>query len=250
MSLLCASKLQISPITVPLKITTLFSLLTCILHYSFIGNSVTKISIADIPLLSTIYFVIWSNIMFLIRLIENLNIASPIKSLRTMRNIHKFLVFGVLFHALSTSSSSFIEEEHQIWYYLNNTIWLILYAMETRYFINVKLTNNKRESNSSSLLQNQLKWALLFCGHLIARRLNQTGDKWLNTPDIGDWLQMEENRIWNSFFVCASLLFVYLTCMEFGSILTNVLTLTACMLIYYYRTLNGSVYFAGIKPSE
>ncbi|XP_031627446.1 GPI ethanolamine phosphate transferase 2 [Contarinia nasturtii] len=243
------TKVKIDPITIPLKFTTLFSFIASILHCNFLGNSITKSSFSGIPLFSIIYFVIFSNFNFLLILIRNIDLVTSIKSMCKMTNFQKFLVFGVIFHAVSTFSSSFIEEEHQIWYYLNNTIWLMLYVMESRHFISKHLTQ-KPESNSTALVQNQLKWAVLLCGHLIARRLNQTGDKWLNTPDIGDWLQMEDNRIWNSLFVSASLLLAYLTSLDFGNILTNVLTLTACMLIYYYRTLNGSVYFAGIKPSD
>lgn len=201
--------------------------------------------------MAAIHFVVLSNLQFLLKM-RNLEIVKSFKSILTMPKLCAFLVFGVVWHGVSMSSSSFIEEEHQTWYYLNNTIWIILYLMETKHLLNGKWTEKKMSSKTEeheSLFQNQLKWALLFGGHLIARRLNQTGDKWLNTPDIGDWLQREENRIWNSLFMSSSLLCVYLTCMDFGSILTNVLTLTACMLIYYYRTLNGSVYFAGIKAS-
>lgn len=111
------------------------------------------------------------------------------------------------------------------------------------------ISSNANNLNGLSWTQ-QIGWILLFGGHLIGRRLNQTGDKWLNVPDIGDWLQMDEHRLANSFFTIGSLLLLHISCLDFGSILTNVLTLTACMLIYYYRTLKGSVYFAGIKSSE
>lgn len=37
---------------------------------------------------------------------------------------------------------------------------------------------------------------------------------------------------------------------EFNGTLTNILTFTAAVLIYYFRALSGFVYFAGIKPSE
>lgn len=174
------------------------------------------------------------------------------KLLLSMPKLGTFLVIGIIFHAVSISSSSFIEEEHQTWYYLNSTVWIVLYIMETRHLLNRKPPSGKTALEvavSESIIHNQLQWILLFVGHLLARRLNQTGDKWLSIPDIGDWLQMEENRIWNSLFVFMSLLFLYLTCMDFGSILTNVLTLTACMLIYYYRTESGSVYLAGVKAS-
>lgn len=105
-------------------------------------------------------------------------------------------------------------------------------------------------SDNVSNRTNYFSWVLLFCGHLLARRLNQTGDKWLAEPDIGDWLVLDECRLWNSLFVFSALGQMILNLVDFGSILTNVLTLTASILIYYYRTLMGSVFFAGIKKSE
>lgn len=47
----------------------------------------------------------------------------------------------------------------------------------------------------------EMNWLALFAILLIGRRLNQTGDKWLNLPDIGDFLVMEQHRFWNSCFV-------------------------------------------------
>lgn len=96
----------------------------------------------------------------------------------------------------------------------------------------------------------QLTWFYLLSSHLLARRMNQTGDKWVNVPDVGDWFVMEENRVWNSYFVAFSLFLMIINCSDYGSILTNVLTLTAVILIYYFRTLTGAIYFAGIKESE
>lgn len=238
-------------VVIPLKQAMFLGLGFSLLHSNLFGSSLTNSSLTAIPLMGLIYFVAVLNIQFLLTLSRNVEIVNSLKAIRTTTKFCKFLTFGIIFHGISTASSSFIEEEHQIWYYLNNTIWIILYAIETRQLWNVKSSKTKTTNDvNQSLTQHHLKWLLLFCGHLIARRLNQTGDKWLMVPDIGDWLQMEENRIWNSLFMSISLLLVYLTCMDFGSILTNVLTMTACMLIYYYRTLNGSVYLAGIKPSE
>lgn len=180
--------------------------------------------------------------------------------LRWLKNVPfllKFGIFGAIFHTISVLSSSFIEEEHQIWHYLHSTILVLLYIFELKNAIKSPNVDNKMKKTSPNsddskeiCWMRQIGWILLFGGHLIGRRLNQTGDKWLNVPDIGDWLQMDEHRLANSFFTTGSLLLLHISCLDFGSILTNVLTLTACMLIYYYRTLKGSVYFAGIKASE
>lgn len=94
-----------------------------------------------------------------------------------------------------------------------------------------------------------LSWIHLLVLHLLARRLNQTGDKWINVPDVGDWLVMEENRLWNSYFVAAALFLMVVHCSEYGSLLTNVLAVTAAVLVYYYRILTNAVYFSGVKAT-
>lgn len=160
----------------------------------------------------------------------------------------QFFVFGIVFHPLSYASSSFIEEEHQTWYYLTSTALIALYLMETRSLL--QPPNGGQFENKHSLKRRQFQWFCVFVAHLIARRLNQTGDKWLMQPDIGDWLTMDEHRLSNSIFVFISLCCLFLNCVDFGGILTNVLTLTACTLIYYFRTIGGFVYFTGIKKSE
>lgn len=233
------------------KYAVAFGLIASIIHYNVSDQTLWSSDIVAIPLAGIIYFVIALNIQLLSKLCRNIEILNSLKSLRSTTNFSKFLAFGIILHGISTISSSFIEEEHQIWYYINNTVWIILYLIETKHLLKAKSAKNPKPTQLEELsfAENQLKWFLLFGGHLIARRLNQTGDKWLSVPDIGDWLQLEENRTWSSFFASASLLLLYFACMDFGSILTNVLTITACMLIYYYRTLNGSVYFAGIKAT-
>lgn len=238
-------------VNVSVKYSIICCVIMSLMHYNFFNHAIVQSNLLTISLTTVIYFVVLTNIQFLVKM-RNIEMVKSLKSLHSLPKLSAFLVFGVLFHGISMLSSSFIEEEHQTWYYLNSAVWILLYLMETRHLLNEKSPKKTAEASSAeheSIFQNQLKWALLFVGHLVARRLNQTGDKWLSIPDIGDWLQMEENRIWNSFFTSASLLFVYLTSLDFGGILTNVLTLTACMLIYYYRTLTGFVYFAGIKPN-
>lgn len=118
------------------------------------------------------------------------------------------MLLSVIFHAFSYSSSSFIEEEHQTWYYFANTIFII-------FFVNSLIKNANREINlllepnngptlivmSNENILNLIKWCGFFVVHLFLRRLNQTGDKWLAIPDIGDWLDMSENKLWLSWFL-------------------------------------------------
>lgn len=238
------------PIKIPLKYLIVCGLVTSLVHFNVSNRSVWQSSLVIYPIFGALHLIVLLNIQILIGMANDLGIGKIKDLLASIPTSGTVLTIAIIFHAISMSSSSFIEEEHQTWYYFNSTVWILLYLVETRHLLNRKPPSGKTALEvtvSESIIHNQLQWIVLFVGHLLARRLNQTGDKWLTIPDIGDWFQMEENRVWNSLFMAVSLLILYLTCMDFGSILTNVLTLTACMLIYYYRTQTGSVYLAGVK---
>lgn len=196
--------------------------------------------------------------------------TKTLQLIRDCPGVVGFLLSGIIIHALSLASSSFIEEEHQTWYYLTTTLLVLLYFWDWKRLLQAeplperKNRPGKTKNAEAPTLINflsgknaadryvwfQASWLHLFVMHLLARRLNQTGDKWLALPDIGDWLVMDDHRLVHSFFVITSLLLMIINCADYGSILTNVLTLTASVLIYYYRALTGSVYFAGVKQSE
>lgn len=213
---------------------------------------------------------ITTNARLLLVTVPPTNLNKIVKSVSESPPFVGFLLFGVILHAVSLASSSFIEEEHQTWYYLTATLLLLLYAFDFRRMIREEphipkpVRAGKTKNAEPPTLINFLTgknaadrfvwyhstWLHLLALHLLARRLNQTGDKWLSLPDIGDWLVMDEHRLALSFFMVASLLLMIVNCADYGSILTNVLTLTASVLVYYYRTLTGAVHFAGIKASE
>lgn len=77
----------------------------------------------------------------------------------------RMLLVYPIFHILSLFSSSFIEEEHQTWYYLLST-FLLLRSFEEK----------------------STKMLFLLILSRVARSWNQTGNKWLNLPDTGDFL--------------------------------------------------------------
>lgn len=128
-----------------------------------------------------------------------------------------FFSIALAFQAFSLASSSFVEEEHQTWYFLTITMLLALFVLHLkrswRHCSDVPPIFSGSSSSSSVAKENlvvrlsvwcqngTVQWVFLLGLHLLMRRLNQTGDKWLNVPDLGDWLTMESNRIWNSFFV-------------------------------------------------
>jgi ethanolaminephosphotransferase len=104
------------------------------------------------------------------------------------------LLIGHAFFTVSVASSSFIEEEHQIWYYLCSAMFILLTFYEFR---------GRRSIESFVNVVAQCLPVLLL--HVFIRRMNQTGDKWINTPDIGDWLHASGNGEWLNVVVVVSI---------------------------------------------
>lgn len=123
-----------------------------------------------------------------------------------------FLVTGTLLHTLSLLSSSYVEEEHQTWYFLSTSVHILHLISQLRSSdpnpLGVLPPSNSI-SPSNFLLRARLRCeentvqscvptdqirqrvgatlALLLAARL-SRSWNQTGNKWLHLPDIGDWL--------------------------------------------------------------
>ena len=77
----------------------------------------------------------------------------------------RYLMLYPVLHLVSLFSSSFIEEEHQSWYYFLCT-YLLLVSLEERSW----------------------RYGCLLALSRLIRGWNQTGNKWLNEPDVGDFL--------------------------------------------------------------
>ncbi|XP_025777224.1 GPI ethanolamine phosphate transferase 2 isoform X4 [Puma concolor] len=136
------------------------------------------------------------------------------------------ILLGTTGHVLSLGASSFIEEEHQTWYFLVNTLCLALCheiyrncflgddceprrcSHGERGFVNTapalqdgsighdELEPHRASKSPTSL--NTLRgwekwmamaspWVILTCCRLL-RSLNQTGVQWAHRPDLGHWL--------------------------------------------------------------
>ncbi|XP_030170303.1 GPI ethanolamine phosphate transferase 2 isoform X7 [Lynx canadensis] len=136
------------------------------------------------------------------------------------------ILLGTMGHVLSLGASSFIEEEHQTWYFLVNTLCLALCheiyrncflgddcepwrcSHGERGFVNTapalqdgsighdELEPHRASKSPASL--NTLRgwekwmamaspWVILTCCRLL-RSLNQTGVQWAHRPDLGHWL--------------------------------------------------------------
>jgi hypothetical protein len=87
-------------------------------------------------------------------------------------------------YLISMFSSSFIEEEHQIWYYFVTTqLFLLVYAVAFQNRQSVKRAEKKEIFSQIKLIGGLLLFAR------IMRYVNQTGNKWLHVIDIGDILK-------------------------------------------------------------
>ena len=150
----------------------------------------------------------------------------------------KLLLFAVtctVLHTFSLLSSSFVEEEHQTWYFVTVTFNLVIMVtvitssvqeqmketecqnkdksqnwdqrqssqsdsyteipdLKYHQIQERQLENDRNKLNNRKLnLTPELKQAMLALVTIvvvcrIARTWNQTGNKWLDIPDHGDWL--------------------------------------------------------------
>ena len=91
--------------------------------------------------------------------------------------IDKLLLLGTVVHTFSLLSSSFVEEEHQTWYFLTLTLLL-----------GFVITSATSASEPVSRRVRIGGVALVACVlSRLVRAWNQTGIKWADAPDVGDW---------------------------------------------------------------
>lgn len=109
-----------------------------------------------------------------------------------------FLLVGLSLHTLSLAASSFIEEEHQIWYFLWSSLAVIILYDCLAMLIMEGYCNLKTPVPLNQIKLCTLLWAFVLFIHRIVRMLNSTGDKWASIPDIGDWLKSSD-KIYLSF---------------------------------------------------
>ncbi|XP_011308492.1 GPI ethanolamine phosphate transferase 2 [Fopius arisanus] len=107
---------------------------------------------------------------------------------------------AMVLHAVSLSSSSFVEEEHQTWYFFWVTLLTCLLSLEIG-----RTYQNYRDRLSSDNIIRVFKVLILMTQHRILRKLNSTGNKYAHLPDIGGWMKDEESHLAMSFAVGVSL---------------------------------------------
>lgn len=105
------------------------------------------------------------------------------------------ITFFIFLQPLMFISSSFVEEEHQLWYFICSVIILF----QLIYYVHRK----------------NVKY-FVFCIALsisfrFIRRLNSTGDKWANHPDLSDWFLKPDNHLFLIVFLICNLFLLYVS---------------------------------------
>lgn len=119
----------------------------------------------------------------------------------SLSDLDVLLLAGTAGHTLSLAASSFVEEEHQTWYFLLSTLCLAVFQDVCRKYFREKSgpggdeeefvlpykENSKKEIYSEKWLALATPPFVLLCCRLL-RSLNQTGVQWAHLPDVGHWL--------------------------------------------------------------
>lgn len=136
-------------------------------------------------------------------------------------------VFVLIIQPLIFISSSFVEEEHQIWYFICSTliIFQIIYHI---YHGNVKFC---------------LYCVLLSVNFRIIRILNSTGDQWANYPDLSDWFIKPDNYVYYLIFFVISLCYLYfsMNCIDISTKKHNLYNFIGLLFIFMYKVTESIV---------
>ncbi|XP_064901667.1 GPI ethanolamine phosphate transferase 2 isoform X1 [Columba livia] len=224
------------------------------------------------------------------RVFENsrLPLKNPVVSSSNWSEIDLLIVTGTLVHVLSLGASSFIEEEHQTWYFLINTLCLVLCQELCRNNfllkewdpqhsttvkqnfdrigevsecknIDILATSNSKlgkTTSSAGFIKGSDKWIslaspwiILICCRLL-RSLNQTGVQWAHRPDFGHWLTSSEHKSELSFLAAVSLLMVFFLVQRRCSLVSKIAMALGLLGVYSYRAAIGNVVFPWQHDSQ
>uniref|UniRef100_A0A8C8YJV2 Phosphatidylinositol glycan anchor biosynthesis class G (EMM blood group) n=1 Tax=Prolemur simus TaxID=1328070 RepID=A0A8C8YJV2_PROSS len=190
------------------------------------------------------------------------------------------MVFGTVGHVLSLGASSFVEEEHQTWYFLVNTLCLALSqeiyrsyflrddgepqccfhveqgfagaipALQDRTGCDTREQDRVHMSSSlSEVLRGCEKWMVLASPWLILaccrllRSLNQTGVQWAHRPDLGHWLTSSDHKAELSVLAALSLLVTFTLVQRGCSPVSKAALALGLLGVYCYRAAIGNVLF-------
>ncbi|XP_060084233.1 GPI ethanolamine phosphate transferase 2-like [Ylistrum balloti] len=187
------------------------------------------------------------------------------------------LTLGTIIHTLSLLSSSYVEEEHQTWYFYTVTIHLLILVLilcshtSQGYFRQVcksacnpkqtyntygtdyresgqiekqmELEKEEKHSNQVTGFPGHPLMATIFVLFLcrVLRTWNQTGNKWLDRPDVGDWLLRPENKSILSVLVGGSLTLVAMVKWAGQTYIQRSVFVVGLCCIYWYRVSTAAI---------
>ncbi|XP_064295345.1 GPI ethanolamine phosphate transferase 2 isoform X3 [Phalacrocorax carbo] len=217
------------------------------------------------------------------KIFENsrLPLKNPVVSSSSRSEIDVLILAGTIGHVLSLGASSFIEEEHQTWYFLINTLCLVLCQELCRNNFLLKECDPQcgttvkqnvdsigeasecknidipaagssklgKASSSADFIKGSDKWIslaspwiILICCRLL-RSLNQTGVQWAHRPDFGHWLTSSEHKPELSFLAAVSLLMIFFLVQRRCSLVSKIAMALGLLGVYSYRAAIGNVIF-------
>ncbi|XP_041488091.1 GPI ethanolamine phosphate transferase 2 isoform X3 [Microtus oregoni] len=191
------------------------------------------------------------------------------------------LLLGTVGHVLSLGASSFVEEEHQTWYFLVNTLCLALSQETCRsYFLRDDcepqhrfhveqecvdiLAYTRKDSTSYSTPEPDRKgkgvslsetkgsskwwavlaspWLVLICCRLL-RSLNQTGVQGAHRPDFSHWLTSSDHKAQLSGLAALSLVVIFMLVQKGCSLVSKAALALGLLGVFCYRAATGIVLF-------
>ncbi|KAM9414207.1 GPI ethanolamine phosphate transferase 2-like [Salvelinus alpinus] len=187
----------------------------------------------------------------------------------SLSELDVLLLAGTAGHTLSLSASSFVEEEHQVWYFLLNTLCLVVFQDVCRKYFRERSANigvigcsededrlppSKEGDEVASTLTNlgvtgadSERWLALatplltlVCCRLL-RSLNQTGVQWVHLPDLGHWLNSSEHKTVLSLLAAMSLALIYFLVQGRCSWVSKIALALGLLGVYSYRAAVGNV---------
>ncbi|KAI6058267.1 GPI ethanolamine phosphate transferase 2 [Aix galericulata] len=217
------------------------------------------------------------------KILENsrLPVKNPVVSSSSWSEVDVLMLAGTIGHVLSLGASSFIEEEHQTWYFLINTLCLalcqelcrnhfLLKECDPQHGISLKQNfdgireasdcknidvpasgNSKLDkvASSAEFIKGSDKWIslaspwiILICCRLL-RSLNQTGVQWAHRPDFGHWLTSSERKSELSFLAAVSLVMIFFLVQRRCSLVSKIAMALGLLGVYSYRAAIGNVVF-------
>uniref|UniRef100_A0A673WKC9 Phosphatidylinositol glycan anchor biosynthesis class G (EMM blood group) n=1 Tax=Salmo trutta TaxID=8032 RepID=A0A673WKC9_SALTR len=169
---------------------------------------------------------------------------------RSLSELDVLLLAGTAGHTLSLSASSFVEEEHQVWYFLLNTLCLVVFQDVCRKYFRERSANIGVVGCSED--EDCLPPSKDCLPPFAKRSLNQTGVQWVHLPYLGHWLNSglnvhvfciynSEHRTVLSLLAAMSLALIYFLVQRRCSWVSKIALALGLLGVYSYRAAVGNV---------